>query len=615
VTLVRTASDTFVNQVLPAGNYGGTAKLWVSNAGSAEKLGLVYFKRPFPLGATIISATLRLTAAEAWSGSQTLTAKRIVAKWTENKVTYNSRPSTVATNAGSVVVTGAAAGDPINIDVTNLLGDVASGGAFFGFQLSLSTTSVRKINSTDIADATLRPYLDVTWSSPPDVPVNLRPAAGHIVAVTKPVLAWDYADQDGAGTQTSSQIQIATSPTGFGSPEYDSGKVANSQSQWDLSATAYAGVPAGATRYWRVQVWDDTNLASGWSDVVSFTQGAKGALTLLSPTTATVDDLTPPISWSLSGATQEAYRVFITATAKIARRSPILWDTGKVTDGATTTVHPPAGIIYSGQAAVFVTVQVWDTADRQSIVGDTSYLQQVSPNFTYSRSGVPGNVPTLTAVLSPTSSSPGVLLTWTRSAQPDWFALKVDGVEVLPRIDPTSVFVSGTTYQLLYWGSNPRVAHTYEVEAVVISGAHSQHSSGNATASATTNPTGVWLVDQADGTAVNIRGPNDSSQFAIGESGVTYDLPGGRAPIRIVDSIRGYEGSIDGNVLSKADRDTFLKLKGRVTTLQLIISDLSIPVSLEEAVAAPTQLAGDRMYGVSFGFVQTGSFTFDVSGG
>lgn len=615
MTLVRTATDTFVNQVVPAGNYGGTARLWMSNAASAEKLGLIYFKRPFPLGATIVSATLRLTANGAWTGTQTLTAKRIVAKWIEDKVTYNSRPSVTATNAGSVSVVGANDGDPIAIDVSALLADVANGSAFFGFQLSLSTTSVRKVNSSDAADATLRPYLDVTWSMAPDVPTGLAPGGGHVIANTKPVLAWNYADQDGAGTQTSSQVQIATTSTGFGTPEYDSGKVANSQSSWDLSTTAYAGVPLGATRWWRVQVWDDTNLASGWSDPVSFVQTAKGTLTLVSPTGSTVDDLSPPITWSVSGVTQEAYRVFLTSTAKIARRSPILYDTGKVTDGATTSVTIPEGIIVSGGAPFFVTIQVWDTVDRQTIVGDKAYLEVSTANLTYSRSGVPGNVPTLTAVLSPSSSSPGVLLTWTRSAQPDFFCLKVDGVEVLPRIDPTTVFVSGTTYQLLYWGSSPGSLHTYEVEAVVISGGHQQHSSGNATATATPTPNGIWLVDPSDGLAVQIKGPSDSLDMHIGESGVTYEIPGSRAPVRIIDTIRGYEGSIPGTLQSRADRDTFLKLKGRITTLQLIVSDLSIPIVLEEATAQPTQLAGNRLYSCSFSFFQVGSYTFDVSGG
>jgi hypothetical protein len=101
----------------------------------------------------------------------------------------------------------------------------------------------------------------------------------------------------------------------------------------------------------------------------------------------------------------------------------------------------------------------------------------------------------------------------------------------------------------------------------------------------------------------------------IGESGVTYDVVGSRAPIRIVDTIRGYEGSVSGSLLSKADRDTFLALKGRITTLQMIVSDLSIPVVLEEATAQPTQLAGDRMYECAFGFFQVGSYTFNVSGG
>jgi hypothetical protein len=613
VTLVRTGTDTYVGQGGPSINHGGTAKLWMSNAGSNEKLGLVYFKVPFPPGATVFSATLKLVASDAWSGSQVLTAKRIVAKWQEDKVTYNSRPSTVATNAGTVTVSGAVAGDEIDIDVTAIMNDVAAGGAFFGFNLSVNTTAVRKVRSSEAPNADHRPMLLVEWSSSPDVPDDLHPAGGSAIDVAKPILNWNYADPDGAGTQSSSQVQISTS-TSFASPEYDSGKVANTESQWDLGATAYAGVPAAATRFWRVQVWDDTNLASGWSDTVSFVRTAQGTLTLVSPTGGAVDDLTPPISWTLTGATQEAYRVIVSYVATIARRSPVIFDTGKVTSTATS-VTLPAGLLYTGILGIKIEVRVWDTVDRQSIPGDPAYLSVTSGTVTYSRSGAPANVPSLTAVLSPSSVSPGVLLTWTRSVQPDYFSLRVDGVEVLPRIDPTDVFVSGTTYSMVYWGAVPRVSHTYEVEAVVISGGHTQHSSGNATQTLTTNPTSVWLVDPDDNTAVNIRGPNDSSEFGIGEIGTTYDVAGSRKPVRVVDSIRGYEGSISGNLLSKSDRDTFLALKGRITTLRLVVSDLNFPCVVEEASAPPSQLAGDRMYGCSFGFFQTGEFTFQVSGG
>jgi hypothetical protein len=613
MTLVRTGTDTYVGQGGPTINHGGTAKLWMSNAGSNEKLGLVYFKVPFPPGATVFSATLKLVASDAWASSQVLTAKRIVAKWQEDKVTYNSRPSVVATNAGSVTVSGAVAGDEIDIDVTAMMNDVAAGGAFFGFNLSVNTTAIRKVRSSEAPNADHRPMLVVEWSSSPDVPDDLHPAGGAAIDVAKPILNWNYADPDGAGTQTSSQVQISTS-TSFASPEYDSGKVANTESQWDMGATAYAGVPSGATRYWRVQVWDDSNLASGWSDAVPFVRTPQGTLTLVSPTGGAVDDLTPPISWTLTGATQEAYRVIVRWNVSIARRSNILYDTGRVTS-TDTSITLPAGILYTGLIGLTIEVRVWDTVDRQSIPGDPAYLSVTSGTVTYSRSGAPANVPSLTATLAPSSVGPGVLLTWTRSVQPDYFSLRVDGVEVLPRIDPTDVFVSGTTYSMVYWGGTPRVSHTYEIEAVVISGGHTQHSSGNATQTLTTNPTGAWLVDPDDDTAVNLRGPSDSSEFSIGEIGTTYDVAGSRKPVRVVDSIRGYEGSIAGSLLSKADRDTFLDLKGRITTLRLVVSDLNIPIVVEEAAVGPTQLAGDRMFTCSFAFFQQDEFTFHVSGG
>jgi hypothetical protein len=194
---------------------------------------------------------------------------------------------------------------------------------------------------------------------------------------------------------------------------------------------------------------------------------------------------------------------------------------------------------------------------------------------------------------------------------PDYFAVKVDGVEVEPRIVPTDVLVSGTTYAWAYWGATPRDSHTYEVEAVVVSGGATHHSSGNATTTYTTNPTGIWLIDDDDGTYVRVAG-TENLQLALGELGTTYTLAGGRAPVRITDTVRGYEGTITGSLLSKADRDTFLTLKGRLKPLRLVVSDLAIQVMLEEASAPPSALPNDRLYGVSFGVVQVDDFTFSV---
>jgi hypothetical protein len=118
----------------------------------------------------------------------------------------------------------------------------------------------------------------------------------------------------------------------------------------------------------------------------------------------------------------------------------------------------------------------------------------------------------------------------------------------------------------------------------------------------TPTPVGIWLSDPADGTAVQLLG-DDAASWAIGETGTTYMPLGSQAPVRITDQIRGYEGAVTGWLLSDADRDTFLELKGRQAQLQLILAHLSIPVRLEDAHCDPTPTP-EVSYAAGFSFFQ-----------
>jgi hypothetical protein len=610
VTIVRTGIDSWVDQAAPTVKHGTAVKLSLNGpAGTNDRRAFVHFARPFPLGATILSAKLRLFAGMTWTG-QTITAKRVIAKWSEALVTWNNAPAVTTLNQASVA-SSAAAGGMIELDVTAMLQDVSSGIApagFFGFRLELGSDVTRSVHSAEATNANLRPLLEVTWSMPPDGPVNLAPAAGLGVSLSKPILAWVFRDRDAGAAQASSQVQISTSAD-FTTPEYDSGKVANTAQLWDLAPTAYAGLAADAVRFWRVRVWDDTDIVSAWSDAVSFTRKTQGTLAITSPSGATVDDLSPRIAWTLTGRTQEAYRVLVfelpAAGPPIQRH-----DSGKIT--STDLFYTvPEGIIVSGPS-YRVELRVFDTIDRQAIPLDPDYTVDTQ-DFTYSRSGAPAAVTSLTAAASP-AGGPGVQLDFSRSAQPDYFALKVDGVEVVPRIDPADVFVSGTSYRFTYWGATPRVSHTYEVEAVVNSGGALQHSDANSTANFTTTPTGIWLVDEDDGLYAKVVG-QQTPGLGIGESGTTHYLRGKRAPVRITDTVRGYEGDLAGQLRGKAMRDAFLELKGRLKVLRLVVGDVTIRVVLEDVSTAPTPLAGDRLFGCTFGIVQVDDFTFDVAGG
>ena len=378
-------------------------------------------------------------------------------------------------------------------------------------------------------------------------------------------------------------------------------EIGSNVSPWSLP-TGYTGIPLNGTRFWRVRIWDDVDTVSGWSDPVSMTRTSLGALSISSPG-ATTGDLTPPITWSLSGQTQESYRVTLMQVATSGKLIG-LWSTSGV--GATTSVTVPANIIQTGKT-YRARVEVWDTLNRAN-----NEHQTAEQTFTYVRAGTVAAVETLNTITynDGTRNTPVVQVTVTRSAQPDYWSVKLNGVEYNSRIVASTTFVSGTTYRFYLWGVSPRTATTVEVEAVVLSGGVFKHSTGNPTTTVTTSFTGVWLADDTLtstlGQMVPIFGV-DGADMSIGESGTTYDVIGSRSPVRLTDTIQGYRGTISGNVLSKAERDTFLALKDLSLNqdLRLVVGDLSIPVRLESAAAAPRPEPGDVVFDVSFGFFQT----------
>ncbi len=78
--------------------------------------------------------------------------------------------------------------------------------------------------------------------------------------------SWDFSDPDAGDNQSAYQVQIDNN-SDFSSPEIDSGKV-NSSSN---SFAPVSPLSWNTTYYWRVKVWDSSNLDSGWINGSSFT--------------------------------------------------------------------------------------------------------------------------------------------------------------------------------------------------------------------------------------------------------------------------------------------------------------------------------------------------------
>lgn len=631
VAELRGAGDAWVDQDRPSFNANQTNTLYLNDSTSSDaRRAYMAFTLPPAIRsgeATVVSATLRLTLAKSWSGDQTITAKRIIERWKQNKVDWNTRPDVSATNSASLLVSGGADEDEIELDVTAMLADVSAGDDFYGIRLELNADLNRQVYSSDANIAERRPVLEVEWGSQPYPPDRMNPSGERAVSISKPVLNWRFTDNRGDTTQSSSQVQISTSSS-FASPEYDSGKTANTQSKWDLSATAYAGLADDDVRYWRVKVWDGTDLESDWSDTAVFTRKVKGDLELVNPPSdGEVSETTPPISWTLTGATQER------ADVRLARINP---NTGKIIlvenrwwDLDTDSITVPKDSIVSGRTYK-VRVRVWDDENRASTEGDPDYVQ-VSQEFIYVRDGSPDPVANLVAVTNEVNDGgdmpPRVVLLWQRDEQPDYFSLRVDGEEVVQRIDPMDALTEeypGMTYpgdsaddlspfdpdvpiyRYEWWGARPHYEHTYEIEAVVNNGGKLKHSNGNPTENATLRINSIWLVDPDDSTYVRITDQDDIS-LEVRDGGETL-VPLSSKPIRITQGFLYFTGTASGSLLTRGDRDRFLKLKDREKQLRLVFADMNLPIRMEEPEIPPLPLPGANTYRCAFPFFQDGEF-------
>lgn len=598
--ILRSTVDAHVQEAQPKTNWGASTTLWVNGGtGGNDARAFVYFPIVFPLGSTILSAKLRVRVynpAASLSGTYTLNALRVLQPWAESTINWNNQPSAGGSPASQARSTPIADNSIFELDVTSLLQDVSTGGQkYFGFRLGLTENKDLGLRSGEASNLSVRPELEITWSESPNAPTGLTPDGGAATGTAFPILSWQFSDPAGNTQQAYSQVQI--DDTGdFVSPDYDSTKTANTEPRWDTNDGVFAGISAGTSKYWRVRVWDGTDLVSPWSAVATFSRVDHGVLTITVPG-ATVDTTTPAVTWTLTGGEpQQFYRVTLFSVDASGVLTQ-LWTTSGA--DATTSVEVPHGLIHTG-GSYRVRVEVWDDVLR---FGDDHLTDE--QDFTYVRSGVPAAVTTLTA--TPADSGPDVLLHWTRASTPTYFSLRVDGVEVADRIVPADVQVSAGVWELRWWQATPRVSHTYEVEAVETVSGDLEHSDGNATAVATTTPIGIWLADEADSLAVRIEGGEDNP-LAVGRSGTTY-YPIGRqaAPVHVSEGSRGYEGTVAGSLPSAAVRDAFLLLSSRDAALRLVIGDLNIPVRMVDGSAWPTPVPGDRLYGCTAEVYQVGA--------
>jgi len=608
--------DTWASEARPGDTHGPDPVLIVKEATNAR--GWVYAKATPPWttgrGVTVVSAVLRFKLAAAVVTGGTLQARIVEEPWVAGTLAWKRRPAVASADAATAVVAnGAAAGTIVDFDVTAAMQAVADGAQYYGFRIVFATGTPAgplKLVAAGGKPATSRPELILVWVSPPDVPSALIPAGSRFVSTRKPVLSWQFADaMEAAPVQSGYQVQIDDAAD-FATPEYDSGAIVSGRSGLDLNATAYAGLPTnGAVRYWRVKVADSSGTWSAYSDPVLVRYCPLGVVNITTPG-STSPDLRPTVTWTFTPAalpTGEASTAQRVWRARIERQVGTRWvavdDSGDVA-GTELQWAPRLPLPETGGSYRAV-VEVLDALDRAAATAAPDRASDVQ-TFTWAPGG---SAAAPTGLVATVLEDAFVELAWSRATPPDHFVLVADGLVVEDNIEVTPV---GTAYEWVWYGARPREPHALALHAVEVAGAVVS-TSPPATVNVQTSPTGIWLVDAADGRAVHIAG-KEPLGGGLGERSTLHPRIGDRAPVLITEMVRGYEGEVggvlvdwDGRVAREA-KETLIDLRETAVDLRLILGDLNLPVVVWDVEPLPTPRIGDEAFDVGFSFAQRGEF-------
>jgi hypothetical protein len=614
---VRVGYDTWVGEGAPSAEHGTEKYPRVSDAASAENLALIYLRSPAPRGATILEAWLRCQVRTGPSTASNIWAQALTESFSAGAANYGNKPAFTATNQGLVVMPG---GSPVDMvlewDVAARLQQVADGAKHFGWRIHTDATGIYTLYGLDSGVDSWS--LEVVWSDAPDKPTSLSPDAG-VVSVAKPTVTCDYTDVSGGTEMAAIQVQIDASMT---SPyDFDSGQVAATEPELDLSRTdmpggVFAGVADGASTNWRVRVKDDGGNWSTYSDWATLARENKPTVTIDSPSAGVVYEHTPEILASTS-ADVIAYRVLVTAAPD---KSNVLYDSGKRPIPAGTDIAHTLPEFVDGRRLItegfdrYVGVRVYDDENREATPGDPIYAQDWEL-FELDDDGALTPPSATTAVQI--GSTPQVRIEWVRATAADSWVILIDGV-IVRRVENEDVEVVGTTFATNHI-PDPYVQHTYAVKAVT----NGLTSVAGPNAVVKTEPAGVWLFP-AGGGSVCLDTPADTGDWQQLDRRITY-RPLGRTEVDVLTFQEGFTGSISGTFSIWPDRDmqqtrnALRSIKDNPTDeVRLIAGRHSFPARIRDltVVSDPEMMPGDlpgaQRTRVSFEFVQTGEIAYRV---
>ena len=600
---IKGGRDTWVGSAASSKTHSGTGSLSVNNASSATSYAFLMPGWRPPRNTIIISAKLQLRAYKASSGTRTVSAYRVSGSWKVTRTNWNNKPA-VTGSATTVDIGALSDGDLVELDVTSQLQTVANGGKFYGWRISTTATSAHSFYSMNAGKH--NPMLVVQYAYSPAVPTGL--ISGGAVSTGTPYLHFDYDVFSGNLSIASVEAQIDPNANAT-APAWDSGEIATTQPELDLSTTTYPGLADGATTYWRVRYKTTDGYWSDYSAWATFSRVAKGVLTIDAPAAAPNDlvtESTPPILWTFTNQTK--YQVIITPAGQ---PSKVLHNSG-VIGGSDQSWTPPSGVIKTPGARYTVRVRVWDGTNRVASAGDPTYVE-ASQDFTFSYSA--DTAPVTNLVASQPAGFPRVRLELQRSTPPDSWSIERDGAVVADNIAPDDLLVSGTSYAWEDWTAAPFTAHTYKVVPVV----NGKAAASNPSVTASFRSVGVWVGDPATGWYFNLL-EQDVSGLVYGEDADV--TPMFAQVTRKISSMRGLEGSVTGVLVDETEFDPrafadqladLLAIKGRGQRIfRLAVADMNVPVLVGQLSPSPSSdyLEGIEQRAVSFSVWQQGELPF-----
>lgn len=592
----RTGYGAFVEQDRPGANFNAW-RFWKLRAvgGAGWQWGYVRFATPVPLGATITKATLRLYARGAWPGQQNIEVHPLGERLRPmSRITWSNRPAIRSGSTPAVAPANDLAGqDEVAIDVTHLIQEIASGAPNYGFRVTSTRPYRRDIWGFDAGDD-LAPKLEVEWSDAPLPPTNLRPATGAVSTPT-PALHFDFNDVSGDLTLAALNVQVSA-------PSFDSGWVDTTAAFLDLADTAFTGVVEGSPTQWRVRARDGAGLESEWSDWADLAYEPLPAVTITNLTEGVAYEPTPPIIWDpVPGQARYAVRVLEPGEGLVHTSGPIA--------GQDTSYTIPGGVLKDGHTYT-IEVRVWDDKDREAVPGAPAFASGTA-SLILDVDATVGPVTALTA--TPTTGAPYATFAWERTTTPDEFLVYQEGA-LVARLDPLDVFVSGTSYEWTYSGAKPNTPTAFRVHAVV----NGRRSVGTAV-EVTTRPSGIWIVDDARGISFALWGDEEGT-WDMEDDAEAFTPLGGRVPVRIVQAVHGWSGTLTGKLADGWGRPfeehlaAFLKVKERPSRpVRLITGDQSFLAYLGNMAHNPLPVtrSDQAVHDAVFDFWQADGFTFN----